>query len=322
MFDSVTAIAPARLHLGFLDMNGGLGRRFGSIGLAIEGPATRLRIARAKREVEGDEAERASRHLERLVGHFGLAHSYRLSISEAIPAHAGLGSGTQLALAIAAALRRLEGLPFDTAEDAALLHRGERSGIGAALFDAGGLIVDGGRGPRTETPPVIARLAFPEEWRAILVLDRSAEGSHGAEERAAFAKLGVFSAAQAAEICRLVLMKALPAVVERDIDAFGEAITRIQDIVGDYFAPAQGGGRFAAPSVAEVMGQLRDHGAKGSGQSSWGPTGFAFAANENEAQRLCNLVREKIVSCGIDIAICKGLNHGALVKGDSFAAMK
>ncbi len=26
--------APARLHLGFLDLNGGLGRRFGSLGLA------------------------------------------------------------------------------------------------------------------------------------------------------------------------------------------------------------------------------------------------------------------------------------------------
>jgi hypothetical protein len=34
MFDSVTVTAAARLHLGFLDMNGGLDRRFGSLILA------------------------------------------------------------------------------------------------------------------------------------------------------------------------------------------------------------------------------------------------------------------------------------------------
>ncbi len=37
---AVRVIAPARLHLGFLDLNGGLGRLFGSIGLAIDTPRT------------------------------------------------------------------------------------------------------------------------------------------------------------------------------------------------------------------------------------------------------------------------------------------
>ena len=34
--------APARLHLGFLDMHGGLGRKFGSIGLAVKGVETSI----------------------------------------------------------------------------------------------------------------------------------------------------------------------------------------------------------------------------------------------------------------------------------------
>ena len=33
----VDVSAPARLHLGFLDLGGGLGRRFGSLGVAIDG---------------------------------------------------------------------------------------------------------------------------------------------------------------------------------------------------------------------------------------------------------------------------------------------
>lgn len=323
MLDSVTVTAAARLHLGFLDLNGGLGRSFGSLGLAIGRPATRLTLHRAAAHAaEGPDSDRAARHLARLADRLGLKGAYRLTIHEAIPAHAGLGSGTQLALAVAAALRRLESFPPDPSNDALFLARGGRSGIGLGIFERGGLIVDGGRGARTATPPVIARMDFPPAWRVIIVLDPGAKGVHGEEERAAFAGLGKFSAAAAAEICRLVLIKALPALAEQDIWAFGEAITRLQDIAGNYFAPAQGGAHFASAAVARVIGELRRRGAKGVGQSSWGPTGFAFAGGESEARQLCDLVRDEALAQGLDLMICKGVNHGAAVEGKTFAGIK
>jgi beta-RFAP synthase len=322
MFDSVTVTAPARLHLGFLDMNGGLGRRFGSLGLAIDRPTTRLTIRRAVRPfAKGKEAGRASPHLANLARQLGLAHDYGLTVHETVPPHAGLGSGTQLALALAAALRHLEGLPFEHSTDARLLQRGSRSGIGIGLFERGGLIVDGGRGPRTSAPPVIARLDFPPEWRVIIVLDPRREGMHGSAEQAAFAELGDSSAASAGEICRLVLIKALPALAEQDIGSFGDAITRLQEIAGDYFAPFQGGARFASPAVARVIEELRRHGARGTGQSSWGPTGFAFAASAGEAQRLYDLTRDDAAAEGLDMLVCKGVNRGALVEGKTFATV-
>ncbi len=323
MFDSVTVTAPARLHLGFLDMNGGLGRRFGSLGLAIDRPATRLTLRRAAiLAVKGPEAERASHHLAVLKRRFGLTGSYHLTIHESIPAHAGLGSGTQLALAVANALRRLEALPPDDSKDALLLRRGARSGIGLGLFHYGGFVVDGGRGARTATPPVVARMDFPPEWRVIVVLDPRSEGMHGRDEQAAFARLPDFEAASAAEICRLVLIKALPALAEDDIDSFGDAIARLQEIAGDYFAPAQGGAPYASATVARVMEDLRQLGARGIGQSSWGPTGFAFAAGAKEARRLCDLTQERATAWGLDMAICKGVNHGALVEGKTLATIK
>src|ERR1700732_4408232 len=166
MFDSVTVAAAARLHLGFVDVTCGLSRRLRALGLAIDRPATRLTIRRAAAlAVEGLEAERAARHLALLARHFGLTPAYRLTIHETIPAHAGLGSGTQLALGIAAALRHLESIPRDESSDALLLRRGARSGVGLGLFQRGGLIVDGGRGARTATPPVVARLGFPPQLR-------------------------------------------------------------------------------------------------------------------------------------------------------------
>lgn len=323
MADSVTVTASARLHLGFLDLNGGLGRRFGSLGLAIDRPATRLTLTRAPAfQSEGPDAERAGRYIAQLTRALSLSQNYHLTIHEAIPAHAGLGSGTQLALGVASAVRRLEGLAPDYAKDALLLQRGARSGIGLGLFEQGGFLVDGGHGAATLTPPVIARMDFPPQWRVILVLDPAAEGVHGGEEKMAFARLADFEAALAAEICRLVLVKALPALAEQDIGSFGDAIARLQEIVGDYFAPAQGGAPYASAAVARVMDELRRQGAKGVGQSSWGPTGFAFAADAWEARRLCDCVEAIAGTSGLGLAVCKGVNHGALVERETFATIK
>jgi predicted sugar kinase len=54
--------------------------------------------------------------------------------------------------------------------------RGARSGIGIATFEQGGLVVDGGRGKQTLTPPVISRMTVPDDWRFILVFDQRGQG--------------------------------------------------------------------------------------------------------------------------------------------------
>lgn len=302
--------APARLHLGFLDLNGGLGRRFGSIGLAIDAFATIAELRPSPTLlVEGAERERAQRIALRFAEALKLQSSGRLTIRDAIPAHAGLGSGTQLSLAIASAFRRRAGLPPDPFGDARLLDRGARSGVGAALFESGGLVADAGRGAHTEMPPVIARLRFPEDWRILLILDPRSEGAHGDIERRAFAALPPFPEASAADICRRLVMQVLPGAAERDLDAFGEGVAKIQERLGDHFAPAQGGGRFTSAAVARVAQRLLEAGARGVGQSSWGPTAFAFAADPDEARSLAKRARE----CDepIDIRIASAAPHGA-----------
>jgi beta-RFAP synthase len=309
----VSVAAAARLHLGFLDLNGSLKRMFGGLGLSISSPQTRLKLSPAPySSVEGPEAERAAAIVETAAAELAPGKSFRLALHEAIPAHAGLGSGTQLALAIAAAIRRLEGLPADTAADAALLQRGARSGLGVGLFEHGGLIVDGGRGAETRTPPMVARLPFPEDWRILLIFDPEATGLHGETERQAFKALEPFSDAQAGVLCRLVLMQALPAVAETDIRAFGDAISQIQKIIGDYFAPMQGGRRFTSARIEGALTALSDQGAAGAGQTSWGPTGFAFAENETIARRLSEFVRER-GGKGLESTIVRGLNCGARI---------
>jgi beta-ribofuranosylaminobenzene 5'-phosphate synthase len=318
----VQVTTTARLHLGFLDLAGDLGRRFGSIGLAIDGFETHLELREALSfEVLGEERERAAQIARRIAETLGLDTRKKLIISNAIPAHAGLGSGTQLALAIAAAFRRLAGLPLDAREDARLLDRGARSGVGVALFERGGLAVDAGRGPNTEVPPAVAWMNFPRDWRILLILDPRVEGAHDEEERQAFAGLPRFSADAASEICRCTLMQILPGAAETDLEAFGDGVARIQEILGDHFAPVQGGGRFGSAPVGRVAARLKALGARGIGQSSWGPSGFAFASDPDHARFLAQRAGAE-GELGVEIRICSARDHGAEIREDEDVSVR
>ena len=174
-------------------------------------------------------------------------------------------------------------------------------------------MLDVGRGPLTDVPPVVTRLAFPEDWRIVLVIDPAVAGVHGEDERAAFARLPALSSASVGEICRRTLMQILPGAAESDLVAFGEGLAAVQAVLGDYFAPAQGGGRFTSAAVGRVAERLRARGARGVGQSSWGPTAFAFAADPDEAQFLAACAREEDGS-NVAISICSARNRSASVE--------
>ena len=312
----VTASVPARLHLGFLDLSGGAGRRFGSIGLPLKAPETVVSLSRSPKTVmEGPDAERAGRHLAQLCAHLGISAHHRLTVEEAIPSHIGLGSGTQLAVAVAAALRTLHGLPINTRGDAVVLGRGARSGIGLATFDDGGLIVDAGKSDPEAQPPIVARHPFPQEWRVLLIFDHAATGIHGEAEIEAFRALPPFLPESSNAICRHVLMGLLPAVVEHDIEAFGTAVEAIQTILGNHFAPAQGG-IFTSTRVEQVARRMQEAGAVGLGQSSWGPTGFVFAPSPEAAWAIADAGRA-VAEPGIEIRIATGRNEGATITHDA-----
>jgi len=310
---AVSAVAPARLHLGFLDLNGSLGRRFGSIGLALDTPATRLTVQRAPHHsAEGPDSDRALRYLARYSS-TSARSGFAVKVEEAIPAHAGLGSGTQMALAIGAAMARLDGQTLTPYGMAQLGERGARSGIGLAAFAQGGFLVDGGKGQSDAAPPLTLRHDFPEDWRVLLILDRGRTGVSGEAETNAFRNLPRFPEQSAGHICRLVLMQLVPGLKEGDLQAFGMALTDIQKIVGAHFANAQGGSPWSSPAAGRLATRMGAMGAMGIGQSSWGPTAFAFVASEEAASRLYHSLVEEAKADGLDILIARGRNHGARI---------
>ena len=314
----------ARLHLGFFDLNGGLGRKFGSIGLTLAEPSMQI-TAVLSDELKVDAAlsvpltvvEKASQICTALLHALKIEGGLHLHLHSHIPSHAGLGSGTQMALSIGAVINRLYGLGLSTAEIASLTARGGRSGIGIAAFDVGGVLIDGGLAttvlPKNHpqpVPPLLARYEWPEDWRIILILDTESVGVHGKQEKEAFKNLPAFPANIAADLCRQMLMQVMPAIVERDLISFGKGVQELQSKIGDYFAPVQGG-RYASQSVAQVLAYLANSGVASFGQSSWGPTGFAVCETENEAENLVENLKYLFKNSGLTYLICSARNAGA-----------
>jgi len=320
---AITVESPARLHLGFIDPNGSLGRAFGSVGLAIDAHGTRITARQApasRREalIEGaasdTQRDRIEQHLKQLEAALGKGPAIDIEVHDTPRAHTGLGSGTQLALALGTAFARARGHTVSTADIARTLARGARSGIGIHAFDHGGLIVDGGRDARnpsrTTLPPLIARQPFPEAWRVLLIDDTSREGLHGDAEKRGLASLAPFPAMLAAHLSHLVLMRILPAVAEADFDIFADAICDLQHTIGEYFAPVQGG-VFASPAVARALEAVAAEQKAGIGQTSWGPVGFAFVASAQDAERALAAAQRVSPGASLTFTVAAGRNRGA-----------
>ncbi|NUT14981.1 MAG: beta-ribofuranosylaminobenzene 5'-phosphate synthase [Cupriavidus sp.] len=319
---SVSLRAPARLHLGFLDPSASLGRRFGSLGLVIDGFETEVEISAATRTVvvasgaaEHGEIDRAQAWLARLQRESGRTEPVQLRLVKVMPDHAGFGSGTQLALAIGRAFAQWHGLGIQTARLAQWLGRGLRSGIGIAGFDQGGLLVDGGPGANGEPAPVLSRVALPAAWRVLVVQDTALKGLSGAEERRRIEALAPLSRAQAADICHQVLMRVLPGAAAADFAPFAAGITHVQRVLGQHFAPAQGGRAFASAAVERVIEWIgAAEPAAALGQSSWGPTGFAILPSQASAQQMVDALRAaQVAAPSLVLRIVAGRNAGAVL---------
>lgn len=309
--EKVTVIAPARLHMGFIDLSGALGRHFGSIGVALNDINTQLTVTPdAQLTISGPCAQRALKATRHLCQRLNLPEQINICMASAIPEHVGLGSGTQLALAIGVALNAFYELGLSVRDIAHLTDRGARSGIGIGVFEQGGLVVDGGRGPDTLTPPLLSRMPVPEHWRFILAFDSRGQGLHGEQEISAFKQLPPFPRAEAERLAYLLLMQALPALAEQNLPLFGEVITALQNAVGRHFAPVQGG-VFTSPEVAAAMDWLQQQGAVAIGQTSWGPTGFCAVDNPELAGELLGALQRQFNSETLSFMVASARNQGA-----------
>jgi beta-RFAP synthase len=319
----VRVTAPSRLHLGFMDLNGDLGRVYGSIGVALSNPRTEIAVETGNCLCVITKDEKVKRKTLDIVAmfakHYAIEPNVTIRVIRSIPEHKGFGSGTQLSVAVATALSHIFSIKARTYDLARVMDRGARSSIGIWSFEHGGLIIDSGKkrllngATLAELPKAILRYDFPDEWQFVIVVPREKQGLSGEQEKKAIGFLHP-SKKISEEICRLVMMKLMPSFIDRDIDNFGDALSQIDVKTGQFFEPVQGG-IYSENLSYKLIDELLVSGARGAGQSSWGPAVYGLTLKWEStylAERMQNyLNRHQIPG---DVIIASGRNTGATVE--------
>lgn len=303
----------SRLHFGLLNL-GASPRQFGGVGLMVHEPGLRVRVTPAERwSSEGPSAERALDCAREWSSATRSECCFHVAVEKCPPEHVGLGTGTQLGLAVARALAKATDRKLDAIELAKCIGRGQRSALGIHGFAQGGFLIEGGKGERTAIAPLLARVDFPEDWPMLLVIPRNRQGTHGVSESQAIARLVNEAPSQDVDaLCRLVLLGMLPALHERDLPAFSEALYEFNRRAGEMFRPIQGG-TYGHPQTAEIVHWLRQHGTRGVGQSSWGPTVFAIIENGHAAE-IVHKLQQAFELAADEVIVTSGQNEGASLK--------
>ncbi len=272
-----------------------MGRRFGGVGAPAPGVSVRVSVSPASEIVaEGNESERAADFARRFLAYHRIGGGARIVVDRSIPSHAGLGSGTQLGLSIAKALAELYRVAATPVELARAVGRAKRSAVGTWTFAVGGLVVEGGRRTTADDDvgPLLTRQPLPSWWRCVVAVPDAPPGVSGALEARAFAELPLPDERDVERVSHLVLMGMLPSVIEGDLQTFGAALSEVQEINGRWFSHAQGG-MFAPGPSAEIIRLMRDAGAPGVGQSSWGPSVYAIVNGDDAAESLSARIRAR-----------------------------
>ena len=317
----------SRLHFGLLHLPGeGLEywpdrtgspiipeRRFGGVGLMIEEPGIQLTATTASEwSAAGPLGPRALSFARRFANSTeGAIKHCCIVVHRSAPEHSGLGTGTQLGLAVARALAEISGSTSTAAPQLALrIGRGIRSALGVHGFAQGGFLVESGQRHEGEISPLVSRVEFPEDWRIVLILPHGDIGLHGRAENVALAALSQSPISWTDSLCRLVLLGMLPALLERDIRAFGESVHDFNARVGEAFAPVQGG-TYADPHAADLVRFARGQGIPGAGQSSWGPAVFAIVGDEERAKSFAKHLRGRFNLTEDEVVLTRARNKGA-----------
>ncbi len=304
----LTISSPSRLHFGFVELDKEASRNFGSLGLTISKFKNIIQIKESKNfQVIAKKQEIRSK-IKGIFKKFSkkfLIKPFKIEVHETAPLHIGLGSGTQLSLAVGLLISEYNNLKLSFEDIVKISERGLRSGIGIESFRTGGFIVDCGKGKNTSIPPVFFKSKWPSNWKIILILDNSFKGLSGNEEKKQFIKISKVDSNISRNNSKTLLMDIIPSIIEGDFNNFCEGIQKIQDNMSKVFYNNKR--KFASKTIQEVFNFIRKKNIKGYGQSSWGPSGFILCKDAKKRNELLidlnkymkysninNLIMEKI----------------------------
>lgn len=308
---AVRVTTGSRLHFGLIrlppkpDWGEDGTRYYGGAGVMIDRPGVVVEVRPSEQwSAQGPSSERAMAAAWQAAATFG-AGAHSVAVVSAPDEHAGLGTGTQLELAAALAVSRSVGRDDSPVELAAIIGRGKRSAIGMHGFALGGFLAEAGKRRPDELSPLLARCDLPSEWRIVLLTPNCGQRWHGEREVEAFANC---DASAAAGLDALLNDAVLPAARHGAFAAFTAAIGEFNARAGEGFRASQGG-RYAHPAITELVAWLHAEDIGGAGQSSWGPTVFAWTPDAESAEALAERAQRRWTEIGVQITEVR--NRGA-----------
>lgn len=315
-----------RIHFGLVELCRTAEYCHAGLGLALDKPGYHLRIpldGSSAQDINDDEYER---RIQDARSTSGLSHA--VNIIEELPLHCGLGAGTQLGVAIAAAsllapqhnsdASTCDWQPVPTEQEewseenlASLSARGKRSAIGLHAFLHGGFVVDKGRGGASQRHFCCDNYGLPESWRVVLATPPQQIGASGASESALMEKIASSPNPHAPEMLELMdSISKLACDRSPSFESFTGMLSEYMRLASTLFYSAQGG-MYNGDALSAVACTLKSVGAFAVGQSSWGPTIFGFADSEQSAQEIVHRFQaiNPLPSCPLQIS--KPAPHGA-----------
>ncbi len=303
------------MHAGNFDLTGDLGRLYGTVGFAVDLPLE-VEVSKAKGVLAEDKS--AYKFTKRFVDKFGLEGA-EVKIKREIPRFVGVGFHTTLALSIGAALSKLYDLNLSVEDVSLLMGRGTITAMGVYAFKNGGFIVEGGFKVDNRTkmvPPLIFHGAVPKNWFFVIAIpneSRQKIAEMRENEDEILGNLKVMPKELSDELSRLVLVKLMPAFIEKDLKSFGEALTSFNQKLGKFWRDYQEG-TYCNQVVEEGIRIMLRHGSLAC-QTSWGPTFYSIVEGKRSAEKLANELTQFLdKSGGGEIYVTHASNHGAIVK--------
>ncbi|RDZ36366.1 GHMP kinase [Haloferax sp. Atlit-47N] len=313
----------ARIHFGFLNLSLARDRLYGGVGVALDEP--RVVVAAEPAADVRCRYPAAREYAEQAVDLLGV-EGVDVSVERTLPRHAGLGSGTQLALAVLRSVAAATDREADVRRLAPEMGRGGRSGVGVATFEAGGAVLDAGHPTARFTtdrpedgswsvPAVAARHQVPDRWRFLLVVPDADPGRNGAAEESSMRSVVERADAQTGDrIAGIVTRRLLPALAEGSAERFGEAVESVGRLNGTWYADEQGG--VYRPPVGALVSSLSESPVVyGAGQSSWGPTVYGVT-DADHVDEAVEAGRAALSDADIEgtVSVARGRNRGASVE--------
>ena len=329
-------LTPSRIHATLIDMNGSLGRIDGSVGFTLANPGWKIIFETIDDDAlkinlppqfEGNYVEDLVYDILQQYNMSAETASMKISVLETISRHIGLGSKTQLALALADGISRLlklEGTPLSKEVLASVVKRGGTSGIGVTSYFNGGFIIDGGHdygegkekysflpssASNAAPAPVLFRDELPEEWRFVIAIPSLIQGAHDAEEVKIFKECCPVPLNDVEKLAHIILMKMMPAVKRKNFDDICDCVNFFQTI------------GFKKNEI-DLRGQLyrniittwQEAGAPCAGMSSFGPALYTLAKDVDQANDLKRIIDDIMNEQGGLSFVTRMQNSGASIK--------